>query len=155
MADDADSDEAPDVELMHNLVWVVQEHAVYLSNASRDEPQNYISGSGADGAAGYAEAAAGAFRAFLRRISIVAERLRGRFRGPDAEIVDVVTAMLADLHTSVVPPVISQRMSDDRADSLVPPWDSENLVPRAPSHRDRASVRLKTGPQPRDPPVRK
>jgi colicin import membrane protein len=110
MADDADSDEAPDVELMHSLVWIVQEHAMYLSNASRNEPPNYISGSGADGAAGYAEAAAGAFRAFLRRISIVAERLRGRVRGPDAEIVDVVTAMLAD-------PWVAHVLSRDAADS--------------------------------------
>jgi colicin import membrane protein len=64
MADDADSDEAPDVELMHSLVWIVQEHAMYLSNASRNEPPNYINGSGADGAAGYAEAAAAHFARF-------------------------------------------------------------------------------------------
>jgi hypothetical protein len=96
MADDGDSDAAGDVELMRSLVWVVQEHAVYLSNESRDEPQNYSGGSAADVAAQYAEAAARAFRAFLRRVGVAAERLRGRVRGPDAEIVNVVTAMLSD-----------------------------------------------------------
>ena len=45
-----------------------------------------------------------------RRISIVAERLRGRVRGPDAEIVDVVTAMLAD-------PWVAHVLSRDAADS--------------------------------------
>ena len=46
------------------------------------------------GADGYAEAAAGAFPGVSA--ADVAERLRGRVRGPNAEIVDVVTAMLAD-----------------------------------------------------------
>jgi hypothetical protein len=41
-------------------------------------------------------AAADAFRRFLWRIRIVSERLRSRDRAPDVEIVDVVTAMLAD-----------------------------------------------------------
>ena len=42
--------------------------------------------------------------------SIVAERLRGRVRGPNAEIVDVVTAMLAD-------PWVAHVLSRDAADS--------------------------------------
>jgi len=50
------------------------------------------------------------FTRFLRRISIFAERLRGRVRGPDAEIVDVVTAMLAD-------PWVAHVLSRDAADS--------------------------------------
>ena len=85
-----------DVELMPSLVWIVQEHAVFLSNESRDEPQSFMGDSEAEAAAGYAAAASDAFRRFLWRIRIVSERLRSRDRAPDVEIVDVVTAMLAD-----------------------------------------------------------
>jgi hypothetical protein len=50
------------------------------------------------------------FARFCGGFSIVAERLRGRVRGPDAEIVDVVTAMLAD-------PWVAHVLSRDAADS--------------------------------------
>jgi colicin import membrane protein len=96
MADHGDSDVTPDVELMRSLVWIVQEHAVYLSNESLDEPERFMGDPAAEAAVGYAAAAADAFRRFLWRIRIVSERLRSRDRAPDAEIVNVVTAMLAD-----------------------------------------------------------
>jgi hypothetical protein len=96
MADRGGSDVTLDVDLMRNLVWIVQEHAVYLSNESREEPESFMGDSAAEAAAAYAAAAADAFRRFLWRIRIVSERLRSRDRGPDDEIVDVVTAMLAD-----------------------------------------------------------
>jgi hypothetical protein len=80
----------------HSLVWIVQEHAVFLSNESREGPGRFMGDWGAEAAAVYAAAASDAFRRFLWRIRIVTERLRGRDRAPDVEIVDVVTAMLAD-----------------------------------------------------------
>jgi hypothetical protein len=96
MADRGESDVALDAELMRSLVWIVQEHAVFLSNESRDESQSFMGDSAAEAAAVYAAAASDAFRRFLWRIRIVSERLRSRDRAPDVEIVDVVTAMLAD-----------------------------------------------------------
>ena len=96
MADHGESEVTLDVELMRNLAWFVQEHAVYLSNESPDAPESFMGDPAAEAAAGYAAAAADAFRRFLWRIRIVSERLRSRDRAPDAEIVDVVTAMLAD-----------------------------------------------------------
>jgi colicin import membrane protein len=92
MADDVDSHIPLDIDVMNNLVGVAQEHAEYLSTEG--------AAGGSDSARGvtasYAEAAAGAFGALLRRIDTVAERLRGRGRSPDAEIIDTVVAMLAD-----------------------------------------------------------
>jgi hypothetical protein len=96
MADHGESDVTLDVELMRSLVWIVQEHAVFLSNEPHNEPQSFMGDSAAEAAAVYAAAADDAFRRFLWRIRIVSERLRSRDRTPDVEIVDVVTAMLAD-----------------------------------------------------------
>jgi len=96
MADHGESEVTLDVELMRSLVWIVQEHAIYLSNESLDEPERFMGDPAAEAAAGYAAAAADAFRRFLWRIRIVSERLRSRDRVRDVEIVDVVTAMLAD-----------------------------------------------------------
>jgi hypothetical protein len=96
MADHGESDVTLDVELMRSLVWIVQEHAVFLSNESRSESESFWGDSAAEAAAGYAAAAADAFRRFLWRIRIVSERLRSRDRAPDVEIVGVVTEMLAD-----------------------------------------------------------
>jgi colicin import membrane protein len=96
MADHGGSDVELNVEVMRYLVWIVQEHAVFLSNESRDEPERFMGDAAAEAAAGYTAAAADAFRRFLWRIRIVSERLRSRDRAPDVEIVDVVTAMLAD-----------------------------------------------------------
>jgi hypothetical protein len=96
MANHGESDVTLDVELMRSLVWIVQEHAVFLSNEPHNEPQSFMGDSAAEAAAVYAAAADDAFRRFLWRIRIVSERLRSRDRAPDVEIVDVVTAMLAD-----------------------------------------------------------
>lgn len=97
MADDRESDIPVDVELIDRLVRIVQEHAMYLSNDIREgsspdsatQPQ-------ADAAETYSAAAAAAFRALLQRIDDVSQRLRSRDRSPDVEIVDSITAMLAD-----------------------------------------------------------
>jgi hypothetical protein len=90
MADDGDPDIPLDVDLVHTLVRAVQQHAVYLCNESRSATTSH------DATAVYREAAEDAFRAFLQRIETVARRLGGRNRSPDAEVVNVVTAMLAD-----------------------------------------------------------
>jgi colicin import membrane protein len=95
MANDGDPDISLDVDLMQTLAWIVQEHARYLC----DESQGAASGmtdSPRDEATAYAQAAAEAFRVFLQRIETAARRLGGHHRGPDAAIVHVVTAMLAD-----------------------------------------------------------
>lgn len=96
MAEDVESHIPLDVDLVRSLVWTVQEHAMYLSDEPRNVPAGYTTPSQGDAAASYAEAAAGAFRAFLQRIDAVAGRLGSRDRSPDAEIVEAVTAMLAD-----------------------------------------------------------
>ena len=95
MANEGDTDIPLDVELMQTLAWIVQEHAAYLSNesqgatsAARPHPS--------EAAAAYEEAATAAFRAMLRRIEVTARRLRSRQRSPDAEVVNIVTGMLAD-----------------------------------------------------------
>ncbi|MDT5346884.1 MAG: colicin import rane protein, partial [Mycobacterium sp.] len=95
MADDIDYI-ALDVGLIHSLVRIVQEHAMHLSNESRELPLSSTSQPQVDAGATYAEAADGAFRAFLERIDTVAQWRRSRDQSPDAEIVEAVAAMLAD-----------------------------------------------------------
>jgi colicin import membrane protein len=96
MADDIDYHIPFDVDLIHSLVRIVQEHAMHLSNESRELPLSSTSQPLVDAGATYAEAAAGAFRAFLERIETVAQWRRSPDRSPDAEIVEAVAAMLAD-----------------------------------------------------------
>jgi hypothetical protein len=95
MANEGDTDIPLDVELMQTLAWIVQEHAAYLSNESRSATGGMRQHPG-EAAAAYEEAATAAFRAMLRRIEVTVRRLRGRQRSPDAEVVNIVTAMLAD-----------------------------------------------------------
>ncbi len=92
MADDAGYDVPLDIDLMQTLARIVQDHARYLGDESRTAGD----GSPRDEAEAYAEAAAQAFRAFLQRIDTAVSRLGHRNHSPDAEIVDVVSAMLAD-----------------------------------------------------------
>ncbi|RDH77944.1 hypothetical protein DVS77_13940 [Mycolicibacterium moriokaense] len=90
MADGGDPDLAVDVDLMLTLVRAVREHAMHLCN----EPPR--AAGPRDVAVAYEEAAADAFRAFLQRVETVVRQLQGRAIGPDVEVVDVVSAMLAD-----------------------------------------------------------
>jgi hypothetical protein len=92
MADDADYDVSLDVDLMQTLARIVQDHARYLSDESRRAPTS----SPRDEAEAYAEAAAAAFRSFLQRIDTAVRRLGHRNHSPDADIVDVVSLMLAE-----------------------------------------------------------
>jgi colicin import membrane protein len=94
MADGGDAGIPLDIDLMQTLVWAVQEHARYLSDQSRI--RGPAGSPPADAAAAYEQAAAESFRAFLQRIEDVARRLGGRDRSPDAQIINVITAMLPD-----------------------------------------------------------
>jgi hypothetical protein len=96
MADDIDYHIPLDVDLIQSLVRIVQEHAMHLSNESRELPPSSTSQPQVDAGATYVEAAAGAFRTFLQRIDTVAQWRRRSDRSPDAEIVEAVAAMLAD-----------------------------------------------------------
>lgn len=84
-----------DIGLMQTLVSAVRDHAMYLSNQSQSATSG-INAPPRTAAAVYAEAAEETFRALLGRIETVVRQLGGRNLGQDAEIVDVVTAMLAD-----------------------------------------------------------
>jgi hypothetical protein len=84
-----------DIALIQTLVSAVRDHAMYLSNQSRSATSG-INSPPRGAAAVYAEAAEDAFRGLLQRIEKVIRQLAGRNLGPDAEVVDVVTAMLAD-----------------------------------------------------------
>ncbi|OBK76012.1 hypothetical protein [Mycobacterium sp. 1274761.0] len=92
MASD-DPDVPLDIDLMQTLVRVVEEHARYLTDESRGATSSLMP---AGAAADYAEAAEDAFRGLLQRIESVVTPLEGRYRSPDAEIVNLVTSMLAD-----------------------------------------------------------
>jgi hypothetical protein len=84
-----------DIGLIQTLVSAVRDHAMYLSDQSRSATGG-INSPPRGAAAVYAEAAEEAFRGLLQRIEKVVRQLAGRNLGPDAEVVDVVTAMLAD-----------------------------------------------------------
>ncbi|WP_123028495.1 coiled-coil domain-containing protein [Mycolicibacterium stellerae] len=84
-----------DMGLIQTLVSAVRDHAMYLSNQSQSATSGF-NPPPRSAAAVYAEVAEEAFRALLERVEKVIRQLAGRNLGPDAEIVDVVTAMLAD-----------------------------------------------------------
>jgi colicin import membrane protein len=75
----------------------VQQQAKDLSSELANLSTRYADPSQVEVAAGYAEAAADAYRAILQRIDTAVQLLGSRFRSPDAEIIAAVTAMLADL----------------------------------------------------------
>ncbi len=95
MADGGDPDIPIDIDLMQTLAGAVREHAMSLSDESQSATGS-MSPPPRDVVAAYAAAATEAFRAFLQRIETVVRRLGGRTLGPDTEILNVVSAMLAD-----------------------------------------------------------
>jgi colicin import membrane protein len=97
LADEVESQFPPDLELTRNLAWRVQEQAKDLADELASLSTRYVDQPQVDAAAGYAEAATGAHRAFLQRIDVAVRRLGRRFQSPDAEIVGAVTTMLDDL----------------------------------------------------------
>jgi hypothetical protein len=97
LAEDVESQFAPDLEFTRNLTWKVQEQAKDLTRELANLSAWYSDHSHAEAAAGYPEAARDAFRALLQRIDAALQALGRRFHSPDAEIIAAVTAMLADL----------------------------------------------------------
>jgi colicin import membrane protein len=96
MAEEDSSQPPPDVEFMRNLTWTVQERAKDLSPEFAHSPVQFTDQAQMEAAALYLDAAGGAFRACLQRIEGAAQRMGGRNRSPDAEIVEMVMVMLAD-----------------------------------------------------------
>jgi hypothetical protein len=97
LAEEVESHFAPDLEFTRSLTWKVQQQAKDLSSELANLSTWYADPSEVAVAAGYAEAAADAYRAIVERIDTAVERLGSRFDSPAAEIIAVVTAMLADL----------------------------------------------------------
>jgi hypothetical protein len=96
MAEEDSSQPPPDVEFMRNLTWTVQERAKDLSPEFAHSPVQFTDQAQMEAAAIYLDAAGGAFRACLQRIEGAAQRIGGRNRSTDAEIIEMVMVMLAD-----------------------------------------------------------
>ena len=97
LAEDAESQYVPDLEYTRNLTLKVQERAKDLSHELANLSARYSDQPQMEAAAGYAVAAGDAYRALLQRVDAAVQRLGRRFHSPDAEIIEAVTAMLADL----------------------------------------------------------
>jgi hypothetical protein len=95
-ADDVESTGSVDVEVVRSLVTTVQEQASDLSQQLRDLPSHYSAEWQVDAAAGYARVAANAYGAFLQRIAAVTEQLGRADDDTDAEVIELVTTMLAE-----------------------------------------------------------
>jgi colicin import membrane protein len=92
----AESQPPPDVEFVRSLTWTVQERAKDLSSELANLPARFTDQSDVDAAASYANAAGSAYSAFLQRIEQATQRLKGRNEGRDREIIEAVSAMVAD-----------------------------------------------------------
>jgi colicin import membrane protein len=95
--EDAESQYVPDLEYTRNLTLKVQEQAKDLTRVLANLSARYSDQSQMEAAAGYAVAAGDAYRALLQRVDAAVQRLGRRFHSPDAEIIEAVTVMLADL----------------------------------------------------------
>jgi colicin import membrane protein len=85
-----------DAQLMRKLVQKVQGQAKALPQEFGDLPAKFSTDSEVRAAVSYADAAAGACRAFLCRIGVAAEQLSHRENIPDADVVAAVIGLLAD-----------------------------------------------------------
>jgi hypothetical protein len=97
LAEDVESQYVPDLGYTRNLTLKVQEQAKDLVHELANLSARYSDHPQAEAAAGYAEAAGDAYRALLQRTEAAVQRVGRRFHSPDAEIIEAVTAMLADL----------------------------------------------------------
>jgi colicin import membrane protein len=82
--------------VVRSLVRTVQEQASDLSQELRDLPSQYSAECQVDASAGYARVAASAYGALLQRIAAAAEQLARSDEDTDAEVIELVTAMLAE-----------------------------------------------------------
>jgi colicin import membrane protein len=96
MAEEVTAQIPLDAELVRNLVRAVQGQAEVLPQELGDLSAKFSTDSQVQAASSYAEAAAAACRAFLRRIDIATHQLRHRDDSADAEVIAVVMSMLAD-----------------------------------------------------------
>jgi colicin import membrane protein len=96
MAEDVAARIPLDARLVRKLVRTVQEHAAAMPQELANLPAKFRTDSQVRAAASYAEAAAGAFRAFLNRIGVAAQQLRHRDNSPDAEVTAAMMSLLAD-----------------------------------------------------------
>ncbi|MCV7424788.1 hypothetical protein H7K45_30040 [Mycobacterium yunnanensis] len=94
---DVKSSFVPDRDFTLNLIWKVQEQAKEVTRELAVLPTRYADHEQAEAATTYAVAAGDAFRALLQRVDAAVLRLGTRYRSPDADIIEAVTAMLADL----------------------------------------------------------
>jgi len=99
---DVKSSFVPDRDFTLNLIWKVQEQAKDVTRELTVLPTRYTDDEQAEAAATYAVAAGDAFRALLQRVDAAVQRLGTRYRSPDADIIEAVRAMLADLRTQGV-----------------------------------------------------
>jgi colicin import membrane protein len=96
MTDEVEAQIPLDLDFVRSLVSRVQGQAGDLSHDLGALPARFSTQSQVQAAAGYARAAARAYRVFLQRIETAAQHLRSRDRSPDAEIIEAVRMMLAD-----------------------------------------------------------
>ncbi|ORA07958.1 hypothetical protein [Mycobacterium arosiense] len=83
-----------DLERVRILVHTAKQQAWDLAHELRGLPARYAGAQQVQAAHSYAAAAASAYGALLQRISIAAQQLAGRRDSRDAEVIEVVTAML-------------------------------------------------------------
>lgn len=86
----------PDVDFVRSLARTVQERVTGLSDEFANLPARFTDQSLTEAATSYANAAGGAYRAFLQRIEGAVHRLQDRAFGPAAVIIEAVSTMLAD-----------------------------------------------------------
>lgn len=94
---DVKSSFVPDRDFTLNLVLKVQEQAKQVTSELAALSTRYTDDAQITAAAGYAVAASDAFRALLQRVDAAVQRLGTRFRNPDADIIEGVTGMIANL----------------------------------------------------------
>ncbi|GAB7071186.1 hypothetical protein H7J06_18440 [Mycobacterium hodleri] len=99
---DVKSSFVPDRDFTLNLILKVQEQAEEVPRELAALSSRYSDEAQVQAAAGYAVAAGDAFRALLQRVDAAVQRLGTRYRSPDSDIIEGVTAMLADLRAKGV-----------------------------------------------------
>jgi colicin import membrane protein len=96
VADDAEPPSTLDSERVRDLVGTVQQQAGDLSEQLRDLPLRYGGPGQAEAAGGYARAAADTYGALLQRIATATGQLSQRGHSADADVVAMLTTMLAE-----------------------------------------------------------
>jgi colicin import membrane protein len=93
---EAGSQHTPDAEFVGGLRQTVQDRVRDLSDELAHLPARFTDQSDAETATIYANAAGGTYRALLERIEVAVQQLAGRNWTHDHDIIEAVSAMLAD-----------------------------------------------------------